>query len=180
MSLGFPRQPYVTFGPFKTPGVAKVRAPNSPRNWNVQQGWGLSGAVAIYTGAGLAKFVVDVFLWEATQFLEWQIFAKGALEKPKPGLGVGSAMGIGHPVLNMSPWSIQSIVVEDVDGFEQSPTGLWACAIHCLEYRKPIPAVARPIAAIPAATIPQPTAQSAQEAAMLEVAQQIALEKAKL
>ena len=164
--LGFPTQPYVMFGPFRTPGVAFPKKPGSPRNWDIRQGYGFTGAVVVYTGTGLAKFNVEVMLWLPEQFIEWELFALGALKKPLPGLGFGAAMGIDHPLVNMQPWNISSVVVEDVEGFEQGPTGLWATSIHVIEYRRPLPALARPIATIPAVDAPAPTAQDAAEVKM--------------
>jgi hypothetical protein len=146
----FPRQSYVVLGPARTPGVAKCRGANSPRNWDVQQGWGFSGAVVYFHGTGLAKFEVDVFLWKPEQFLEWKLFAN-VLRPPPPGSKGPTALGISHPAVNMPPLNITEVVVEDCTQFEQGPTGLWSCTIKLLQYRKPLPAVARPIAAIPAA-----------------------------
>ncbi len=171
--LGFPTQPYVMLGPFRTPGVAFPKKPGSPRNWDIRQGYGFTGAVVVYQGSGLAKFNVEVVLWLPEHFIEWEIFARGALQKPKPGLGFGSALGIDHPLVNMQPWNISSVVVEDVEGFEQGPTGLWATSIHLVEYKRPLPALARPIAAIPAVDVPFPTAQTKAELEMIKVAAQI-------
>ena len=172
--LGKPIQPFVMFGPFRTPGLyARPVAPNSPRNWDIRQGYGYSGAVCVFAGTGLAEFDVQVYLTTDAHFVEWEIFAAGALAKPKPGLGVGAAKGIGHPLVNMAPWNINSIVVKDVTGFEQSDTGLWSCAIKCLEYKKPLPALARPIAAIPAVTAPAPTAADAAEIEMQKLSAQV-------
>jgi hypothetical protein len=176
----FPYQRYVMFGAFKTPGVAKIRPPTSPRTWNIQQGYGADGASVIYVGGGLAEFEVDIFLWEKLQFLDWELFATAVLGKPVPPFGIGSAMGVQHPLLNMKPWSIKSVVIKDVTGFDVSPTGLYVCSLKCLEYRQPKAAVARPIAAIPAAAEAAPTAQSAAEVEMLKVQGQIKLEEGKL
>lgn len=168
MSL-FPFQSYVMFGIFPTPGVAKVRPPNSPRNWNVQQGWGFTGATMIYTGAGLAEFDIDIFLWEPFHWPLWDIFATAVLGKPKPPFGLGAAMGVQHPKLNMQPWSIKSVVIKDVTGWDVSPTGLYACSLKCQEYKKPLAALARPLEATPANAEAVPTAQSAAEVEMLKV-----------
>lgn len=156
MSIGFPRQPYVILGPAVTPGVAKVRGAGSPRNWDIRQGFGLSGAVVVFMGNTLSKFHVDVFLWKPEHFVQWELFAP-ILARPLPGFGMAAALGIRHPLVNMKPWSITEVVVEDVSQFEQSDTGLWVTTIDLLQYKKPIPAVARPIAAIPAAS---PTVQA--------------------
>ncbi len=168
---GFPQQPYIVLGPLQSPGVATVKGLDSPRNWDVQQGYGLSGAVVVYKGTGLAKFTVDIDLWLPEHFIEWNVFAV-ILAAPKPGLAGGFALGILHPIVNGPPHGITEVVVENVSQPVQSDTGKWTYTISFLQYRKPLPAIARPIATIAAAEVPQPTAQSANEVQMQSLAAQ--------
>lgn len=158
---GFPQQPYIVLGPMQSPGVAFVRDLDSPRNWDVQQGYGLSGATVVYKGAGLSKFRVDVDLWLPEHFVLWNAFAT-ILAPPKPG-PAGFALGIKHPIVNGPPHGITEVVVADVSEPVQSDLGRWRYTIAFLQYRKPKLALARPIAAIPAAAASQPTAQNAAE-----------------
>ncbi len=167
---GFPKQSYIVLGPMRSPGVATVKGLNSPRNWDVQQGYGFSGAALVYKGTGLAKFQVDIDLWEPEHFVLWNVFAT-ILAPPKPG-PAGFALGIKHPIVNGPPHGIFDVVVEDVSQPVQNDTGKWTYTISFLQYRKPIPAIARPIAAIPAASVPQPTAADAGDAAILATAAQ--------
>ncbi len=173
MSLltGFPQQPYIVLGPLQSPGVATVRGLDSPRNWDVQQGYGLTGAVAVFKGTGLAKFTVDIELWEPEHFIEWNVFAT-ILAAPKPGLAGGFALGILHPIVNGPPHGVTEVVVENVSQPVQNDLGRWTYTIAFLQYKKPLPAIARPIAAIPAASAPLPTAADAGEAKMLSLTAQ--------
>lgn len=166
---GFPRQPYIVLGPMQSPGVATVRGLDSPRNWDIRQGYGFSGATVVYKGTGLSKFQVDIDLWLPEHFIAWNLFST-ILAPPKPG-PAGFALGIKHPIINGPPHGIIEVVVENVSEPVQSDTGLWTYTISFLQYRKPLPAIARPIAAIPAAAAPQPTAQDQVE---LEIQAKIA------
>lgn len=168
---GFPRQSYIELGPLRSPGVATVRGLDSPRNWDVRQGYGFSGAVVVYKGTGLSKFTVDIELWLPEHFVLWNVFAK-VLEAPKPGLAGGFALGIKHPIINGPPHAISEVVVENVSQPVQNDLGRWTYTISFLQYRKPLPAIARPIAAIPAASAPMPTAQTAAEVEMLKLSAQ--------
>jgi hypothetical protein len=157
---GRPRQSHIVLASLKSPGVCRVRGANSPRDWDIRKGYGLTGATIVYTGDNLAKFSVDIQLWEDSQFLEWEIFAK-ILEKPKTR--IAPALGIQHPMVNMAPWGITSVVVEDVDQFEDNDEGLFMATIHFIQFRKPLPMLARPVASIPAIATPNPTAADAFE-----------------
>ncbi len=167
---GFPRQPYIDLGPFRSPGVATVKGLSQPRNWDERQGYGFSGAVLVYKGTGLAKFQVDIDLWLPEHFIAWSLFAT-VLAPPKPG-PAGFALGISHPIVNGPPHNITEVIVEDVSDPVQSDLGKWTYTISFKQYRKPLPAVARPIAVIPAAAAPMPTAQSAAEVEMLKLTAQ--------
>lgn len=172
--IGFPKQPYIVLGPYRSPGVATVKGATSPRTWNTPQGFGVDGSTATFIGTKLAKFDVEIKLWLPEQFIAWDLFAALALAKPasfgpgtaKTPVAALGAMGVQHPLINGPPLNIKEVVVEDVTQFDQSDTGLWTCTIKLLEYKKPIPRFARPIAAIPAVAVPQPTAQDAGEIEM--------------
>lgn len=156
----FPQQDYILLGGVQSPGRATVLGAGSPREWDVRKGYGYSGAVTVYTGENLAKFEVLIELWEKSHFAEWVRFAKIALEKPPLGTKP-KALDIAHPLLNLPPLSITSVVVEDVSQFEQDEEGLWSCTIKFLQFRAPKPALGKPLASIPNAAKPVPTAQDA-------------------
>ena len=153
-------QDVIVIGGDVSPGRARIRGAGSPRTWDVRQGYGFSGAFVVFTGAGLAKFEVEIALWLASQETDWERFAKKYLEKPPSGMRP-KALGIYHPLLTAPPLNISAVVVEDVSQFEEDEYGLWTCVIKFLEYRQPKPILARPSAAIPAAAKALPTARDA-------------------
>lgn len=145
--------------PVKSPGSAVIRGAGSPRKWDVRDGYGFHGGNTVFIGTNLAKFEVDISIWESTHWIDWLVFAK-ALDVPKGPVKLG--VGIWHPVLNVPPLSITAVVVEDVGQFEQDDEGLWTCTIKMIQFAPPLPAaIGAPAAAIPAATKALPTATDA-------------------
>jgi hypothetical protein len=165
---GFPQQPYIVLGAMQSPGVATVKGLDSPREWDIRQGYGFSGATVVFKGTGLSKFSVDIDLWLPEHFILWNVFA-AILVPPLPG-PAGFALGIQHPIINGPPHGIHEVVVENVSQPVQSDLGKWTYTIAFLQYRKPLPALSRPIAAIPAVGTPQPTAQDQNEVKMKALA----------
>lgn len=168
----------VVLGSLATPGRATVVGAGSPRDWDVRKGYGLSGAFVVYTGESLKPFDVIVDLWEDRHWIEWEVFSK-VLEKPRPGVRP-VALGIYHPAISRPPLSITEVVVLDVSQFEQVDDGLWSCRITLLPFKKPLPALGKPVAAIPAVAKPAPTAVDAAEIEMQRIQAEIAKKQAEL
>jgi hypothetical protein len=144
VTTGPPWQDYVVLGGKRTPGFAVPRGAGSPRKWDRQAGYGLSGAVLYYLGEDLTSFEVDVYCWEAAHFAAWDTFAKAVLSPPAP-VRVPASLSIQHPALNGPPLNIDQVVVEDVSQWEQEDDGLWVRSIKLIRYRKPKPALVKPL-----------------------------------
>ncbi|MBX3218921.1 MAG: hypothetical protein KF795_00295 [Labilithrix sp.] len=153
----FPEQDHIVLGGMKSPGKATITSGALERKWDVREPYGASGGSTVYHGDKIRKCDVLIELWEKEHFAEWERFAKTVLFK-KPGQ---FALSIDHPVLKLL--DITEVQVESVTAFEQDDYGLWSCTIHLLEFRRPKPAIAKPIAAIPNAPVTIPTAQDAAE-----------------
>ena len=157
------------FGHLVTFGLAGKRSPGrayllpsskgSPRKWDEQAGWGLSGAWLVYGGDGLASFSIRIDMWRAEHDAAWDSFAT-VLERAPKGKRP-QALGIVHPFLNRKPWSIDSVVVEDVSLPEWTPKGIVSVTISLKQFRAPIARIGRPNGVIPAAMKAAPqTAQT--------------------
>jgi hypothetical protein len=171
-----PMQDIIVLGGVPSPGIARIRTYNSPRDWNIRKGYGYAGATIVYTGANLAKFEVDITLWKDPEhWLEWKAFSL-LLAKPIPPVVTG--LDILHPLLNMSPWNLKSVVIEDVMGFEESDYEEFTATIKFIEFRAPIPAIGKPVVSIPTAVNPPPTPEDADDLTMQALLKQIQAESA--
>lgn len=131
-----------------TPGRAQVLAGNSPRKWDERAGHGLAGASTVYTGDSLAKFKIQIDLWEVEHFALWKAFST-VVKKPPKGVRP-IALDVIHPIL--ADLDITQAVVVDRSQLTQIEDGLWSTTIDFLQYRKPTPVLAKPAQAIPGAS----------------------------
>lgn len=148
-------QDYVLIMGTPTPGRATVLNANSPRKWDERPGYGLSGASSVYTGDSLAKFKVQIDLWEFEHFALWKAFSQ-IVKKPPKGIRP-IALDVIHPVL--ADLDITQAVVVDRSQLTQIEDGLWSTTIDFLQFRKPAPILAKPAKAIPGASsspVPEP------------------------
>lgn len=169
--ITFPTRDYVVIGGDASPGKCTIRNLNSPREWDIRQGYGLSGATVVPKGDALSRFSVLFEFWDETQIALWYSFASKYFDKAArlvPGSRVPKALGIEHPILSAPPHRITEVVVEDVSGLEQDEEGKWSTEVFFLQYRKPKPALSPPDASIPATTPATPTAEDAADREMAE------------
>jgi len=132
--------------------------------WEERKGYGLTGATTVPTGDELVK---PRFLWEVfnnLDFIAAKLFRSTYLKKPAaaiPGSPAPMAMGIYHPELK--ELGVESVVVKEVSPFVNDGFGLWSCTVLFWQYRKPLPALSKPLASIPDVATPRPTAQDEQD-----------------
>ena len=141
-----------------SPGRCIIKGASSPRKWNVNDGFGQTGASVVFGGEKLSSFEIELQFWEPEHLDEWQDF-KSLCEKPPTGT-IPKALDIYHPIL--ADLKITSVVVEDRTQLDLiDETGLWSTTIKFIQYKKPRPILAKPVASIPNAAVPVPTAQDA-------------------
>jgi hypothetical protein len=126
---------HVVFAGARTPGLAEVSGAGNPREWEVLKAHGQSGATVKFTGEGLAKFTVRLFLWLPEHFDEWEVF-RPTIAKP------GEALDVEHPLLE--ELGIKAAAVEDETQWSQPQPGIFAKDLKCLQYRAPKPALNKP------------------------------------
>ncbi len=130
--------------------------------WQIQQGYGLSGAFVFPKGDEL---ITPKFKGEFWDHRDWAVFKetrKRLLQKGVVSLGIiASAMGIDHPELKAL--GVTSVVTGMIGPATQSKTGLWTIEIEFLQYRPPLPAPPKPKQVIPTNTPALPTAKNNQE-----------------
>lgn len=170
--MSFPRIDSIMLGGKRSPGLAVITGASIPRKWDIQQGYGFSGAVVIYTGDDVAKFTVRITLWLEEHYEEWLTFSNSVLAKPPKGQRP-KALGIKHPLLNLAPLFISEVVVEDVTQLEQTEDDKWIAEIRLIQYRKPMPMLGKPNTSIDPAAPPKPTAEDAADREILKMLAQV-------
>jgi len=134
---------YVMLAGQRTPGIAKILGLNSPRRWDVRNGYGLSGAIVVFRGIGLARFTIQIKLHELDEWEAWHEFLP-LVARPPAGQRP-RALDCWHPLLEML--EVTKLVVEDLSAPEEVEDGVWQVDIKCLQYRRPVVALAKPEAA---------------------------------
>lgn len=168
-----PRDPalnYVVVNGVQSPGRAQLTGVAAPYKYDVQEGYGLSGATTIFRGRGVARFTLTISLWRPEHFIAWPFFA-ALLEPPKTSKPLVVQMR--HPLLSMA--DIEAVAVESLGAPERQSNGVWTATISLLEYRPPKPALVKPRGAIPspekgAPVTPQTEADKALVVAQAELA----------
>lgn len=147
------------------PGKWTLQGTAKKFGWQVQKGYGLSGAFLFPTGDEL---VVAQFRGEFWATEDWQIYRD---QVRKPLLATGSfvvggtvsskAMGIDHPELKAL--GVTAVVVTEVGAGIQEDGGLWVTELEFTQFRPPIVAPPKPKTVIPDIVKPAPVAQDAQD-----------------
>lgn len=121
-----------------SPGIATVSGAGTPRKWDERNGYGLSGATIVFTGLGVAKFTVRLWLWTDAHFDAWEEWKP--LVAPPPQGQKPRILDIYHPFLD--DVNIRSAGVEDRSQIApDGETGLYYVDIKWLSYRKPLPQI---------------------------------------
>jgi hypothetical protein len=148
-----------------SPGVAKIKGSGAPREWDIRKGYGFSGASLVFTGEGLAKFSVDIFVWEPEHWILWEAFSALLTNPPPPPGTLPTSLSIDHPILNKKPWLITKVVVgsEGIGFWENDGLGLWSVTIPFVQYRKAKPAILPPLEGPPGTTAVAPPLNAQQK-----------------
>lgn len=163
-----PQQDFIVLGGMKSPGRATIVSAAFERKYDVREPYGAIGGSTIYHGEKIKSAEVLIELWEKSHFADWALFARAVLFK-KPGK---VAMSVDHPVLRLI--QLTEVQVEKVSAFTQDEEGMWSCTITLLEFKPPMAALSKPLAAIPNAPKPNPTAQDAADLEIQRLGAQLA------
>jgi hypothetical protein len=160
----FPAVNSITLANFPMPGRWTLTEAKKKFGWQIQKGYGLSGAVVFPTGDELVVAKFEVEFWSNSDFNIFKNIRKQLLQKPVFSLGgalLTAALGIDHPELKAL--GVTSVVVLEVGAAIDRGGGDWVCHIDFLQYRAPLPAPPKPTTTIPDVASPAPVAQDAQE-----------------
>jgi hypothetical protein len=142
--------------------------------WQIQMGYGLSGAQVFPIGDKLvvAKFRGE--FWTSPDYALYRLLRSKFLKKPVitiGGLFSATALSIKHPELYAL--GVEGVVVLEVSATIQEEGGLWVAHVDFLQYRPPVLAVPKPKQVIPDVAPTTPTAKTAQEIEQAKLAAQI-------
>jgi hypothetical protein len=151
----FPTQDFIVLGGERSPGKATITSGAFTRKYDVREPYGASGGSTVYQGDEIKRASVLIELWDKDQYAEWTRFARKVLLAKVQK----TALTVDHPVLEAIQF--KECQVESVSAFDQDDEGLWSCTIGLLEFKRPKPALSKPLQAIPNAKKPTPTAQDA-------------------
>jgi hypothetical protein len=127
-------------GGYLTPGLCEVAGASSPRKWDEQAGYAMTGAILIYRGTALSRFALRFKLLTAEHWEEWAAIRPILL---RPPIGQrAKALDVDHPQLNEV--GITHLVVEDVTAPEQTEDGVWTIECKCIEWRRYGTALSKP------------------------------------
>jgi hypothetical protein len=162
---GFPGSNTIVIGGDPAPGKWTLTEAPKVYGWDIRKGFGLSGATVVPIGDELVEATFLVELWDeddTDHYADFKAYRKKYLRKgvvKTPGGITTKALGLQHPELN--DMEVTQVVVKKITPLVNDGYGLWTCTVTFLQYRKPVIAPPKPLAAIPAAAAPKPTAQDA-------------------
>jgi hypothetical protein len=151
----FPTQDFIILGGEKSPGKATVTSGAFTRKYDVREPYGASGGSTVYQGDEIKRASVLIELWKPEQYADWTRFARKVIFAKV----TKAALTVDHPVLEAIQF--KECQVESLSAWDEDDEGLWSCTIGLLEFKRPKPALSKPLAAIPNAAKPTPTAQDA-------------------
>lgn len=145
--------------PIKSPGVCKIGPGKGiPRNWQVREGFGLSGATQAFRGLGLAEFSLTIRMWRTEDRAAFTAF-DGAIE-PSPLGAPEKVYLISNPRLALR--SITQCVFLNAPIPTDNDDGSETVVYECRQARKPLPSLTSPTAA--GAATPEGAAKDAYQA----------------
>ena len=165
----FPAPDSFTLGGDVCPGIARLVAADKKYGWQINKGWGLSGASVAVAGDELIVPQLEIEIWdEVTDWPAFRLFRRKHLSKALVQVPNGiapKAQGILHPEL--TDLGVSAVVVLKITPMINDGLGSWTCKVDFLQYRLAKQAQGIPDAAIPAASQPTPTAKDQGEREML-------------
>ena len=150
-----------------------IRAPKK-FGWQIQQGYGLSGAYLFPKGDELVMPRFRVEFWASNDYFLFRQQRKTLLKKPtvsqlsallsgtaNQATAQSYALGLDHPELK--DMGVTAVVVGEINPTIQEEGGLWATEVEFIQFRPFVLPPKPPQSAIPDKPVQVEPAQSAQE-----------------
>jgi hypothetical protein len=164
---GFPVADTITVAGLPAPGKWTLQKGDKEYGWQIRQATAMTGATVVPIGDPLVEPEFLIEFWDPLDYQAFKLFRTTYLKKPLvavTGSPTGLALGIDHPELK--ELGVSSVVVKTITPVLNDGYGVWSCKVKFLQYRKPLPALSKPDAAIPDNGVPRPTALTQTEIAL--------------
>ena len=138
---------YVMAGGVKSPGRCSFQGLGRPHNWQVLEGYGLSGQTMIYRGPAICDFTLTIELFGqsrqlAESFAQWAAFSKVITPKQPVTALKPFLVDMQHPLLAAA--EIKTVAVQDPGVPSKAPDAdRWTIVVKLKSYRPPIIALAK-------------------------------------
>lgn len=135
--------------------------------WQVQKGYGLSGAFIFPTGDELVVARFRGEFWASDDWLSYStlirkpLFNTGSFAVGGTSRISAKAMGIDHPELKAL--GVTAVTITEIGVGIQEEGGLWTTELEFIQFRPPVPAPPPTKTVIPDVQKPAPVAQDAQD-----------------
>lgn len=126
----------------RSPGVCLVEGDGIPREWDVVQGFGLSGATQRFKGIGLAEFTLSIRVWLPEHRSLLKTFA-AAVEVSLPGQPE-RVYQVANPRLAFKGIAQMVFLNDPFPKDEKDQSDL--LVYKCRQWRKPLPTLTSPSA----------------------------------
>lgn len=173
----FPITNTIELASFVLPGKWTLVSAPKVFGWQIQMGYGLSGAVITPMGDKLvvAKFKGE--FWNNVDVSEFKSIRALLFQKPVISQGnqlLSGALGIKHPEL--AAMGVTGVVIGEYTPLIQEEGGLWSMTVDFIQYRPPVIAPPAPKYVVPPPTAAQ-SIQNSQAAIIAANDDKIALRK---
>lgn len=159
-----PQADYFKLSGDKSPGKATLVSVDAAQGWDIREAYGTSWATVVPKGEQLSKVDFEVELWTAQDSGLWDAFAAKYLSRPapaQPGTTAPKSFGFSHDQASAPPYNVNAVVVQAVTYLGQREAGVVAHRVSLLEWKKPLPAPARPPQSTPPTDTGMPAATDA-------------------
>lgn len=134
------------------PGKWTLVSATKKFGWQIQKGNALTYATVWPIGDELIEPEFKGEIWtqedvRAFLVLRQTLLVKPAVTTTNGQTGISSALNIDHPELKAL--GVDAVVLSDISPLIQSEGGMWECTIKFIQWKKPIPAIAKPKQVIP-------------------------------
>jgi len=124
----------VVLGQYTLPGLAQVKVAKAQKV-DVKNAEGQSGATITFKGYEPAKVDIVLRMWTRDQWNAFQTMLP--YFEPRPSKKAPQPFDVAHPKTALR--GIRSVYIPEIEGPDESTTGIFDITFKCIEFLKPLP-----------------------------------------